>query len=114
MPHIVHKYFDDMYKVAGVVFKIIRANARLLLIVGDSLIADVCNAYRFIISQNWNKNSGLTIEKVEKARNRRSGQVRNYRLRRTIITLKKESKAYKTNGRYKFGYHQRRRKTVME
>ena len=41
---------------------------------------------------------GLTIEKVEKARNRRSGQVRNYRLRETIITLKKEQ-GMENNGR---------------
>ncbi len=32
---------------------------------------------------------GLDIEKIEKARNRRSGQVRSYRLRETILTLRK-------------------------
>jgi len=32
---------------------------------------------------------GLTIERLERARVRRSGQIRSYRLRETIITLRK-------------------------
>lgn len=91
MPYIVHKYFDDMYKVMSVVTKSLRANARFILVVGDSLIADVYVPTDLLLAKIGIE-LGLTIEKVEKARNRRSGQVRNYKLRETIITLKKESK----------------------
>ena len=41
MPHIVHKYFDDMYKVMNSVTNSLKANGRFILVVGDSLIADV-------------------------------------------------------------------------
>lgn len=98
MPHIVHKYFDDMYKVMSVVTKSLRANARFILVVGDSLIADVYVPTDLLLAK-IGMELGLTIEKVEKARNRRSGQVRNYRLRETIITLKKNSSGMKNNGR---------------
>ena len=97
MPHIVHKYFDDMYKVMSVVTKSLRANARFILVVGDSLIADVYVPTDLLLAKIGIE-LGLTIEKVEKARNRRSGQVRNYRLRETIITLKKEQ-GMENNGR---------------
>lgn len=98
MPHIVHKYFDDMYKVMSVVTKSLRANGRFILVVGDSLIADVYVPTDLLLAKIGTE-LGLTIEKIEKARDRRSGQVRNYRLRETIITLKKESRGMKNNGR---------------
>lgn len=88
MPHIVHKYFDDMYKVMSVVTKSLKSNGRFILVVGDSLIADVYVPTDLLLAKIGTK-LGLTIEKIEKARNRRSGQIRNYRLRETIITLKK-------------------------
>jgi len=98
MPHIVHKYFDDMYKVMSVVTKSLRTNGRFILVVGDSLIADVYVPTDLLLARIGTE-LGLTIEKIEKARNRRSGQVRNYRLRETIITLKKDSRGTKNNGR---------------
>ncbi|TLD42822.1 MAG: Methyltransferase [Candidatus Jettenia ecosi] len=88
MPHIVHKYFDDMYKVMSVVTKSLKSNGRFILVVGDSLIADVYVPTDLLLAKIGTE-LGLTIEKIEKARNRRSGQIRNYRLRETIITLKK-------------------------
>jgi DNA modification methylase len=88
MPHIVHKYFDDMYKVMGIVTKTLKSNGRFILVVGDSLIADVYVPTDLLLAKIGTE-LGLTIEKIEKARNRRSGQVRNYRLRETIITLKR-------------------------
>ena len=97
MPYIVHKYFDDMYKVMSVVTKSLRTNGRFILVVGDSLIADVYVPTDLLLAKIGIE-LGLTIEKVEKARNRRSGQVRNYRLRETIITLKKEQ-GMENNGR---------------
>ena len=97
MPYIVHKYFDDMYKVMNAVTNSLRANGRFILVVGDSLIADVYVPTDLLLAKIATE-LGLTIEKIEKARNRRSGQVRNYRLRETIITLKKEQ-GMKNNGR---------------
>ncbi|MGQ3683406.1 MAG: hypothetical protein ACUBOA_00015 [Candidatus Loosdrechtia sp.] len=88
MPHIVHKYFDDMYKVMSIVTKSLKPNSRFILVVGDSLIADVYIPTDLLLAKIGTE-LGLTIEKIEKARNRRSGQVRNYRLRETIITLKR-------------------------
>ncbi|GAB62566.1 MAG: hypothetical protein DWB56_00385 [Candidatus Jettenia sp.] len=88
MPHIVHKYFDDMYKVISVVTKSLKSNSRFILVVGDSLIADVYVPTDLLLAKIGTE-LGLTIEKIEKARDRRSGQVRNYRLRETIITLKR-------------------------
>jgi hypothetical protein len=98
MPYIVHKYFDDMHKVIKTVTKSLKQNGRFILVVGDSLIADVYVPTDLILAIIGIE-LGLTIEKIEKARNRHSGQVRNYRLRETIITLKKESKRGKSNGR---------------
>ncbi|MBM4064255.1 MAG: hypothetical protein FJ266_01205 [Planctomycetes bacterium] len=98
MPYIVHKYFDDMYKVLSVVTKSLRANGRFILVVGDSLIADVYVPTDLLLAKIGTE-LGLSIEKIEKARNRRSGQVRNYKLRETIITLKKESRGIQNNGR---------------
>lgn len=98
MPHIVHKYFDDMYKVMKTVTKSLKQNGRFILVVGDSLIADVYVPTDLILARIGTE-LGLTVEKIERARNRHSGQVRNYRLRETIVTLKKDSKRGKNNGR---------------
>src|SRR3990167_7175792 len=98
MPHIVHKYFDDMYKVMSIVTNSLKAHGRFILVVGDSLIADVYVPTDLLLAKIGTE-LGLSIEKVEKARDRRSGQVRNYRLRETIITLKKESRGMQNNGR---------------
>lgn len=88
MPHIVHKYFDDMYKVMKRVIESLKSGGRFILVIGDSLIADVYIPTDLILAKTGQE-LGLHIEKIEKARNRRSGQVRNYRLRETIITLRK-------------------------
>lgn len=98
MPYIVHKYFDDMYKVMKVVTKSLKKNGRFILVVGDSLIADVYVPTDLILAK-IGEELGLSIEKIEKARNRHSGQVRNYRLRETIVTFKKERRGKKNNGR---------------
>lgn len=97
MPYIVHKYFDDMFKVMKTVTKSLRRNGRFILVVGDSLIADVYVPTDLILAKIGTE-LGLSIEKIEKARNRHSGQIRNYRLRETIITLKKTSNGRGGNG----------------
>lgn len=89
MPFIVHKYFDDMFKVMRNVVQSMKSNSRFILVVGDSLIADVYVPTDLLIAK-IGKDLGLTIEKIEKARERRSGQIRSYKLRETIITLRKK------------------------
>jgi SAM-dependent methyltransferase len=88
MAEIVHKYFDDMYKVMRQVVRALRPGGRFILVVGDSLIADVYLPTDLILAR-IGRELGLSIEKIEKARDRRSGQVRSYKLRETIVTLKK-------------------------
>lgn len=88
MPEIVHKYFDDMYRVMRNVSQAIRPGGRFILVVGDSLIADVYVPTDLILAR-IGQELGMTIERLERARVRRSGQIRSYRLRETIITLRK-------------------------
>ncbi len=89
MPDIVHKYFDDMYIIMKNVSSAIRGGGRFILVIGDSLIADVYLPTDLILAR-IGKELGLSIEKIEKARNRRSGQIRSYTLRESIVTLRKD------------------------
>jgi len=89
MPDIVHKYFDDLYIIMKNVASAINHGGRFILVVGDSLIADVYVPTDLLLAR-IGKELGLTIEKIEKARNRRSGQIRSYKLRESIVTLRKE------------------------
>jgi len=86
MPDIVHKYFDDMYKVMANIYNALNENGRFILVVGDSLIADVYIPTDLLIAK-IGRDLGYEIERIEKARERRSGQIRSYRLRESIITL---------------------------
>lgn len=88
MPNIVHKYFDDMYRVMKPVIEAIKPNGRFILVVGDSLIADTYLPTDLLLAR-IGQELGMEIEKIEKARNRRSGQIRSYKLRETIVTLRK-------------------------
>jgi len=88
MPYIVHKYFDDLYKVMKNVISSLNSGGRFILVVGDSLIADVYIPTDLLIAK-IGSDLGLEIERIEKARERRSGQIRSYRLRESIITLLK-------------------------
>jgi hypothetical protein len=88
MPFIVKKYFDDMNRVIGRVTKAMNPGSRFILVVGDSLIADTYVPTDLILAR-IGREHGLSMESIELARNRRSGQIRDYRLRETIITLRK-------------------------
>lgn len=89
MPYIVHKYFDDLYKVMKNVVFSLNSGGRFVLVVGDSLIADVYIPTDLLIAK-IGLDLGLQIESIEKARDRRSGQIRSYKLRESIITLIKK------------------------
>jgi len=89
MPEIVHKYFDDMHQIMKNVVGALQPGGRFVQVIGDSLIADVYVPTDLILAR-IGQEMGLKIESIEKARNRRSGQIRSYQLRETIVTLKKE------------------------
>ena len=88
MPEIIHKYFDDMWRVMERVAESMNPGGRFIQVVGDSLIAD-CYIPTDLILARIGQELGLELERIEKARDRRSGQVRSYVLRETIITMKK-------------------------
>jgi len=88
MPNIVHKYFDDMYLIMKQIVPAMKEGARFILVIGDSLIADVYVPTDLLIAR-IGLDLGLNIESIEKARTRRSGQIRSYKLRESIITLRK-------------------------
>lgn len=88
MPWIVRKYFDDMNKVISRVAASLNKNGRFVLVIGDSLIADTYVPTDLILARIGIEH-GLDIESVELARTRRSGQIRDYRLRETVVSLRK-------------------------
>ena len=88
MPEIIHKYFDDMWRVMERVENSMNPGGRFIQVVGDSLIADRYVPTDLILA-HIGQELGLEVERIEKARERRSGQVRSYRLRETVITMKK-------------------------
>jgi len=88
MPEIVHKYFDDMYIIMKNVSEAVGQKGRFILVVGDSLIADVYVPTDLLVAR-IGQELGFQIEKIEKARDRRSGQIRTYKLRESIVTLLK-------------------------
>ena len=88
MPYIVHKYFDDMYKVMRNVMDSLKPGGRFILVIGDSLIADVYVPTDLLVTK-IGQDLGFKIEKIEKVRERRSGQIRSYKLRESIVTLLK-------------------------
>lgn len=88
MPEIVHKYFDDMWRVMEHMEDAMKPGGRFVQVVGDSLIADRYVPTDLILA-HIGEQLGFKVERIEQARERRSGQVRSYRLRETVITLKK-------------------------
>jgi hypothetical protein len=90
MPHIVDKYFQDMFKVLDRINPAIKPGGRLIMVVGDSLIAETYVPTDLILAKMATKLSlPLEVERIEQARTRRSGQRRDYVLRETIVTLRK-------------------------
>ncbi|MHA1279996.1 MAG: hypothetical protein ACTSQ8_22610 [Candidatus Helarchaeota archaeon] len=89
MANIVHKYFDDMWDIMSNTVPNINSGGRFILVVGDSLIADTYLPTDLLIAR-MGRELGLEIESIEQARERRSGQIRSYKLRESIITLRKQ------------------------
>jgi DNA modification methylase len=89
MPEIIHKYFDDLWQVYRKLIPSMKRGGRFILVVGDSFIANNYLPTDLILAK-MGRELGLEIEKIELARWRKSGQVLSYKLRETIVTLKKK------------------------
>lgn len=85
---VILKYFDDMYKVFKNTYDILKKDGRFILVVGDSLFGNVYVPADTLLVIMGEK-IGFQLEKFEIARTRYSGQNRSYKLRETIIILKK-------------------------
>ena len=85
---IVKKYFEDLYPVFRNVYDGLKEGGRFIIVIGDSLIAGVYIPADLILARMGEK-TGFTIERIEKARERRSGQRRDFLLRESIVTLAK-------------------------
>lgn len=85
---VLLKYFDDMYKVFLNTYNILKKGSRFILVVGDSLFNGVYVPTDILLAIMGEK-IGFNLESIELARSRRSGQNRSFKLRETIITLKK-------------------------
>lgn len=86
---IVRKYFDDIYQIFSRVYDSLKEGGRFVVVIGDSLIAGIYIPADLILAR-MGKEIGFSIESVEKARQRRSGQRRDFILRECIVTLVKE------------------------
>lgn len=85
---VLLKYFDDMYKVLSNTYDILKSGSRFILVVGDSLFKNVYVPADLLIGIMGEK-VGFEFESIQIARTRYSGQSRSFKLRETIVTLKK-------------------------
>ena len=89
---IVQRYFADLLPVLRRVFDALRPGGRFVVVVGDSLIAGTYVPGDLLLAR-LGASVGFSIEAVEVARSRRSGQRRSFRLRESIVTLAKPRSA---------------------
>ncbi|HLN51833.1 MAG TPA: DNA methyltransferase [Thermoplasmata archaeon] len=88
MHAIVHRYFADLARVLVRVREALKPGGRFVLVVGDSLLAGVYVPGDLILARIGEK-VGFSIDSVEVARSRRSGQRRSFALRESIVTLRR-------------------------
>lgn len=92
MHAIVHRYFADLSTVLRRVHDALRPGGRLVLVVGDSLLAGTYVPGDLLLAR-IGAALGLEIVSVEVARPRRSGQRRSFTLRESVLTLRKPRSA---------------------
>jgi DNA modification methylase/transposase-like protein len=85
---VVHRYFADLVPVLRRVHRALRPGGRLVLVVGDSLMAGTYVPGDLLLARIGAR-LGFRIVSVDVARQRRSGQRRSFRLRETITTLER-------------------------
>ena len=88
MHAVVHRYFADLARVLVRVRDALKPGGRFVLVVGDSLLAGVYVPGDLILARIGEK-VGFSIDSVEVARSRRSGQRRSFALRESIVTLRR-------------------------
>ena len=88
MHGIVHRYFADLVPVLRGVRAALVPGGRFVLVVGDSLIAGAYIPGDLLLARVATHH-GFSIESVEVARARRSGQRRSFALRETVVTLRR-------------------------
>jgi hypothetical protein len=89
---IVKRYFSDLVPVLRHVFAALAPGGRFVLVVGDSLLAGEYIPGDLILAR-IGASVGFSIDAVEVARPRRSGQRRSFVLRESIVTLRKPRSA---------------------
>ncbi len=92
MAAVVAKYFDDLVPVTRAVFRALRPGARFVVVNGDSLIAGTYVPGDLIFARLATQ-AGFEVEAFEVVRDRRSGQRRGFRLRESVLTLRKPLRA---------------------
>ncbi len=88
---VVKRYFLDLLPVLRAVHRGLRPQGRLVLVVGDSLLAGTYVPADLLLAR-LGAAIGFRIASVDVARIRRSGQRRSFQLRETVVTLEKPSR----------------------
>ncbi len=85
---IVLRYFADLRPVLARVYDALVPDGRFVLVVGDSLLAGTYVPGDLLVAR-LGRALGFSIDSVQVARSRRSGQRRSFELRESIVTLRK-------------------------
>jgi DNA methylase len=85
---VVKRYFLDLRPVLSAVFHALRPGGRFRLVVGDSLLAGTY-VPGDLLTARLGAAVGFSIESVDVARRRWSGQRRSFPLRETVVTLER-------------------------
>lgn len=83
---VVHRYFADLVPILAAVRRALKPEGRFVVVVGDSLLAGVYVPGDLILARIA-ASRGFSVESVEVARRRRSGQRRSFELRESVLTL---------------------------
>jgi SAM-dependent methyltransferase len=85
---IVHRYFADLVPVLRLIKNALKPGGAFVIVVGDSLLAGTYIPGDLLLAR-LGARVGLRVEAVDVARERRSGQRRSFRLRESVVTLRK-------------------------
>ncbi|MCI4365451.1 MAG: hypothetical protein L3K10_05245 [Thermoplasmata archaeon] len=88
MHAVVHRYFADLVPVLKGVYRALRPGGRLVLVVGDSLLAGTYVPGDLLLARMGTR-LGYRVHSVDVARARRSGQRRSFALRESVVTLER-------------------------
>lgn len=88
MHNLVRKYFDDLYPVLENVYNNLKDNGKFYIVIGDSLIAGIYIPADIIVGR-IGMYLGYKLDNIMIARTRFSGQRHDFKLRESIVVLKK-------------------------